>query len=887
MRRTVPDECDVLLREGGIAHLRPLRPGDDHALHALVDRSSERSAYLRFFTGGRAGAHAYVDHVTRPDHPGRVLVAVVNGRLAGIAEYIPGENGEDGEAEIAILIDDSEQHHGLGTLLVEHLAVQAAEEGVRELVAEVLAENRPMLRVLDDLGLATRRAFDGGTVEIRMDPRPTPALLERIESRARQATSACLSRLFRPGAVAVVGAGRAPSGVGHHILRNLVEAGFPGPVYPVNPNAETILGLRAYPNVRDVPGPVDLAVVAVPAPAVPDVARDCARHGVRCLVVVSAGFAEAGRAEQEAELLRICRESGMRLVGPNCLGVADTGSHLNASFLPHPPAAGRLALMSQSGAVAVALIDRANELGVGLSGFASVGNKADVSGNDLLEYWEDDPATDVIALYLESFGNPRRFGRIARRVSGRKPIVAIKSGRGGSGERAVRSHTAAAATPDVAVEELLRASGVIRVDSVQDMLDTARLLAAQPLPGGGRVAVVGNSGGPQALAADACERDGLLVPELSPVTRGRLRSRLPAAAAVANPVDLTAGGSARDLVFAVETVLADPGIDAVLVVYTPPFGSGLARTRQAVAAATATTTKTVVACVSGHDGLLDGRVPCYASPEQAVRALGHAVRHAAWRRAPQAPPAVPPMAEVAAARALVEQELARRPGGGWLDHASATRLLGCYGVRVLGALAVDGPEAAAAAAGEIGPPVALKATGPGLVHKSDVGGVRLGLATPQEARRAYLEMAGTLGPAMTGALVQPMAEPGVGMIIGGVAHESFGPLLMVGMGGVAAELMADHSFRVPPLGEDDPAAMLAELRCAPLLSGYRGRPAVDVAELRGQIAGVGQLLDDLPQVAELDLNPVMVTASGAVALDVRVRLAPAAGPPSPFRRRLR
>lgn len=676
MRRTVPDECDVLLREGGIAHLRPLRPGDDRALHALVDRSSERSAYLRFFTGGRAGAHAYVDHVTRPDHPGRVLVAVVNGRLAGIAEYIPGQ---DGEAEIAILVGDSEQHHGLGTLLVEHLAVQAAEEGVRELVAEVLAENRPMLRVLDDLGLATRRSFDGGTVEIRMDPRPTPALLERIESRARQATSACLSRLFRPRAVAVVGAGRAPSGVGHHILRNLVEAGFPGPVYPVNPHAETILGLRAYPNVREVPGPVDLAVVAVPALAVPDVARDCARHEVRCL----------------------------------------------------------------------------------------------------------------------------------------------------------------------------------------------------------------NSGGPQVLAADACERDGLLVPELSPVTRGRLRSRLPAAAAVANPVDLTAGGSARDLVFAVETVLADPGVDAVLVVYTPPFGSGLARTRQAVAAATATTTKTVVACVSGHDGLLDGRVPCYASPEQAVRALGHAVRHAAWRRTPQAPPAVPPRAEVAAARALVEEELARRPEGGWLDHASAARLLGRYGVRVLGALAVDGPEAAAAAAGEIEPPVALKATGPGLVHKSDVGGVRLGLTTPQEVRRAYLEMAGTVGPAMTGALVQPMAEPGVEMIVGGVAHESFGPLLMVGMGGVAAELVADHSFRVPPLGEDDPAAMLAELKCAPLLSGYRGRPAVDVAGLRGQIAGVGRLLDDLPQVAELDLNPVMVTASGAVALDVRVRLAPAAAPPSPFRRRLR
>ncbi|MFF5213574.1 GNAT family N-acetyltransferase [Streptosporangium sp. NPDC000396] len=884
MRRTLPDECDVLLREGDIAHIRPLRPGDRPLLHELVDRSSERSAYLRFFTGGKAGAHSYMDRVTEPEHLGRALVAVVRDRLVAVAEYIPGDAGD---AEIAILIDDAMHRRGLGTLLIEHLALDAADEGVRELVADVLAENRPMLRVLDDLGLATRRTFTDGTVEIRMDAHPTPDMLERIEARAHQATSACLTRLFRPESVAVIGAGRALGGIGHRILRNVLDAGFPGPVYPVNPHAGKILDLPAYANVRDVPGPVDLAVVATPASTVLEIARDCASHGVRNLVVVTAGFAESGRATAEGELLKICRESGMRLVGPNCLGVAAPGARLNASFLPHPPLPGHLALMSQSGAVAVALIDRANDLGVGLSGFASVGNKADVSGNDLLEYWEDDPATHVIALYLESFGNPRRFGRIARRVSGRKPIIVIKSGRGGSGERAVRSHTAAAATPDVAVDALLRASGVIRVDSVQDMLDTARLLAVQPPPRGGRVAVVGNSGGPQALAADACERHGLLVPELSPVTCGRLRSRLPASAAVTNPVDLTAGGTARDLAFAVETVLADPDVDNVLVVYTPPFGSGLARTRRAITAATAATVKPVIACIAGHDGLLDGRVPCYAFPEQAVRALRHAVDHASWCAVPHAPPAEPRTADTAAARAIVETDLARHPGGRWLDHATAARLLSCYGVHVVESAEVEGPDGAAAGAEATGFPVALKATGPDLVHKSDVGGVRLGLATADEVRRAYREMAGAIGPAMTGAIVQPMAEAGVEMIIGGVAHESFGPLLMVGMGGVAAELMADRTFRVPPLNEDDPAAMLAELRCAPLLSGYRGRPAVDVAALREQIVGVGRLLEDLHQVAELDLNPVIVTASGAAAVDVRIRLAPAVAPPSPFRRRLR
>ncbi|ACZ87636.1 GNAT family N-acetyltransferase [Streptosporangium roseum] len=883
MRRTVPDECDVLLREGGIAHIRPLRPDDRARLHELVDRSSEHSAYLRFFTGGTATAHAYMDRITASDYPGRALVALSQGRLVAVAEYIPGDAGD---AEIAILIDDGMHHHGLGTLLVEHLALNAADEGVRELVADVLAENRPMLRVLDDIGLATTRAFDDGSVEVRIDPRPTPGMLERIEARAHQAASASLRRLFHPESVAVIGAGRAPGGVGHRILRNLLQGGFPGPVYPINPHARQICGLPVYANVGSVPGPIDLAVIATPARTVPEIARDCAGHGVRNVVVVTSGFAETGGTSAQDELLRICREAGMRLVGPNCLGIVNTAARLNAGFLPHPPAPGRLALMSQSGAVAVALIDRANHLEIGISSFASVGNKADVSGNDLLEYWEDDPATDVITLYLESFGNPRRFGRIARRVSRRKPIIAIKSGRGGSGERAVRSHTAAAATPDVAVDALLKASGVIRVETVRDMLDTARLLATQPLPQGRRVAIVGNSGGPQALAADACEQRDLLVPELAPVTRGRLRSRLPVAAAVANPVDLTAGGSAQELAFAIETVLADPGIDTVMVVYTPPFGSGLGRTRQAIARAAMSAGKTVTACISGHDGLLDGRVPCYAFPEQAVQALRHAVDYASWRAAPQAPPADPRPADTTA-RGIVAADLECHSGGRWLDYGTAARLLGCYGIQMAESIEADGPDSAAAAAVTIGPPVVLKATGPDLVHKSDVGGVRVGLGAPDEVSRAYREMAGMIGPAMTGAIVQPMIEAGVEIIIGGVAHEAFGPMLMVGMGGVTAELMADRSFRVPPLGDQDAAAMIAELRCAPLLTGYRGRPRADVAALREQITGVGRLLDDLPEVAELDLNPVIVTPAGAVAVDVRVRLAPAAPPPSLFRRRLR
>ncbi|WP_433425082.1 GNAT family N-acetyltransferase [Microtetraspora malaysiensis] len=889
MKRAPSGECDVLLRDGGIAHLRPLRPADRPALHDLVERTSERSAYLRFFSGGRASAHVHADHLTDPDYAGHALVALMNGRLVAVAEYVTDGTGET--ADLGILLDDGVHGLGLGTLLLEHLALDAAEGGVREMVADVLAENRPMLDVVRDLGLEVGRRHEGEQVELRIVLRPTRRLLAKVEERAHEAERASLAGLFSPDSVAVVGAGRDPSSVGHRVLRNLVEGGFPGPIYPINPRADRICDRTAYPDLDSVPGPVGLAVVAVPASAVLDVARDCAKAGVGDLVVVSAGFAETGDAKQEAELLAICRGAGMRLVGPNCLGVVDTGSQLNASFLPTAPAPGRLALMSQSGAVAVALIDRAAEVGLGLSGFVSVGNKADVSGNDLLEYWEDDDRTGVIGLYLESFGNPRRFGRIARRVGRAKPIVVVKSGRSASGDRAVRSHTAAAATPDTAVDALLTGAGVIRVDTVQDLLDTARLLIGQPLPAGGRVAIVGNSGGPEAMTADACERLGLEVPELSAETKRRLRERLRPGAAVGNPVDLTADGDADELGFAVSAVLDDPGVDAVVVVYTPPFGSGRVRTEAAIEEATRDTGKTVLACVVGHDGLIGGRVPTYAFPEQAVHALARAVCYARWRARPEEPETETDSERerraVATAEEIVSQELARAPGGGWLDHRTASRLLGCYGVEVCESIGVDGPESAAEAAALAGLPAVLKATGPDLVHKSDVGGVRLGLRTPEEAAAAYREMAERIGPAMTGAIVQRMVTGGVEMIVGGVRHAAFGPLVMVGMGGVTAELLADHAFRVPPLTHADAAEMISELRCAPLLFGYRGRPEVDVKALEERIVRIGRLLDDLPEVAELDVNPLLVTPRGVAAVDVRVRLAPAAPPPSPFRRRLR
>ncbi len=821
MVRTVTEACDVLLRDGGVAHIRLLRSADREALHALITRSSPHSAYLRFFTGGTASAHAYMDRITGPGYGGHALVALVGGLMVGVAEYIP-----DGPAaEVGILLDDVVHGHGLGTLLLEHIALDAADAGIEHLVATVLPENRAMLRVLNDLGLPVDKRYEQGQVEVRIATRPTESLVAEIEARAHEAERSSLAHVFTPRSVAVIGASRDPARVGHRVLRNLVDGGFPGPVYPVNPRAAEVCGLAAHPDLASLPGQAELAVIAVPASAVLGVARECARHQVRALVVLTGGFAEAGGREAEWELLRVCREAGMRLIGPDCLGVVNTAARLHAAFLPGRPPAGPLGLMSQSDAVAAAVIERTGQLGLGVSSFASVGNKADVSGNDLLEYWEDDPATGVIALYLESFGNPRRFARIARRISTRKPIIVVKSGRSASGSRAVRSRTAAAATPDVAVDALLRACGVIREDSVQDLLDTARLLAFQPLPDGPRVAIVGNSGGPQAMTADACERLGLVVPDLSPATVEALRSRLHPAAAVGNPVDLTAEAGAADFAFAIATALADPGVDAVLTVYTPPFGAGLDATREAIATATRSAVKPVLACLAGHDELIDGRVPAYAFPEQAVHALARAAGHAAWRARLAAPAEDVPGIDLAAARRIVAADLAAHPQGRWLDEDTTARLLSAYAIR------------------------------------------------------AARSVTARLGPAMAG--------EGVEMILGGVAHEAFGPLIMVGLGGVATELLADRAFRVPPIDRAEAARMIAELRSAPLLHGYRGRPETDVAALEDQIVRVGRLMDDLPEIAELDLNPVIVTADGAVAVEARVRLAPAPPLPSPFRRRLR
>jgi acetyl coenzyme A synthetase (ADP forming)-like protein len=884
---------DVVLVDGGTVHVRPIGEADGPALVAFHDLLSADTAHTRFFPCEPALGEAEVERVTHVDHDARVvLVAELGDRLVGVARYDRTPN--DREADVAFVVADEHQGRGIGTALLEHLAAAARERGITRFVAETLPGNRRMLEVFQAAGFDERTSYGDDVVHVELAIEPTDIARAAIEEREHRAESRSVGRLLTPGSVAVIGASRDPATVGHQVLRNLLAGGFAGPVYPVNPSAAHVASVKAYPSVLDVPGAVDLAVIAVPAAAVPHVVEQCARKGVNALVVLSAGFGEvAGGAAAQDELRDLARRNGMRMVGPNCIGVVNTAIGLNATFSPYAPRPGRIAMQSQSGALGIAILERSARMGLGVSSFVSVGNKADVSGNDLLQYWEDDPGTDVVLLYLESFGNPRKFSRIARRVSRRKPIVAVKSGRSAAGVRAASSHTAAMASPDVAVDALFRQTGVVRVDTLDELFDMALLLGSQPLPAGRRVAIVGNSGGPGILATDACDGAGLEIPELTAPTQAALREVVDPNGAVANPVDLVASATPAVYRQAVGIVLADERIDAVIVICTPTFAASPERVADVLPPAAAGVDKPVVGCFLAAPELpplltSDGEgadVPAFASPEPAARALARAATYAEWRRRP--PGAVPELDGFGAesARSVVERFLHGSPDGGWLSAAQVDELLDAAGVPFLRSAPVRGAEEARRTAATLGFPVALKATGPELIHKSDVGGVQLELDSGAEVTTAYDEMASGLGARMTGAVVQQMAAPGIETIVGVAQDPVFGPLVMFGLGGVATELLGDRSFRVLPVTDLDAAELVRSLRASPLLFGYRGSPRVAVTALEDILQRVARLAGRIPEIGELDLNPVIVSTDGAVTVDCRVRVVPVpAGPPPDLRR---
>ncbi|MCU0270257.1 MAG: GNAT family N-acetyltransferase [Acidimicrobiales bacterium] len=877
-------EADVVLSDGGTLHLRPIRSDDYQAHRDFIARLSPQTMYFRFFGPRRELTEEETTHFTTVDYRERMAFAAFLGEeMVGVARY--ERLGDDDVAEVAFVVDDAQQGRGLGTLLLEHLVAAARQQGITRFVAETLPDNRKMLSVFRDAGYRLTERYEDGVVHLSWSIEPTEEATARIESREHIADVLSIRRILAPRSVAVIGASHEPGTIGYHLFLNLLEGGFDGPVYPVNLHARHVASVPTYPTVLDVPDEVDLAVIALPAEAVLDAVEQCARKEVKGLVVVSAGFGETGPvgAELEHRVLAAARGNGMRLVGPNCIGVANSAVGLNATFAPVQPPPGRVAFMSQSGALGIALLEWADRAGLGISSFASIGNKADVSGNDLLQYWEDDDGTDVILMYLESFGNPRKFSRIARRVSQRKPIVAVKSGRTIAGSRAATSHTAAAASPDVAVAALFHQAGVIRVDTLDELLAVAQILSSQPLPAGNRVAIAGNSGGPGILAADACAGAGLDVATLSEHTRAALRDLLGPNAAVGNPVDMIASAGADRYETALQLLLDDPGVDALIVIYTPPLVTRAEEVADAIARVAVGATKPIVAnflasieppAVFRATGE-HRRIPSFSSPEPAAIALGRVARYSDWRRRDRGE--VPDLDDIdrQEARAVVDGALAAAPPEGcWLDADVSIRLLEAYGIPLMPVRRAESADVAAAIAEELGVPVALKAASGALVHKSDVGGLRLDLRTPQQVRDAYIAMQTLVGETLGGIVLQPMAEPGIETIVGVVQDPSFGPLVMFGMGGIATELLADRGFRILPLTDVDAAEMVRSLRASPLLSGYRGSPGVDTEALEELLVRVGLLAGEIPEVVELDLNPVVATADGVLAIDVKVHLRP-------------
>ena len=886
---------DVALRDGSTVRVRPICEEDQEELRALLERLSIESRWLRFFSAGvnldamarwaasRSGGRGY----------GLVATAGTPERIVGHAAY--ARTSAD-RAEIAFEVEDDKHGLGIGTILLAHLAEAAQRDGIAVFVATVHPSNHRMAQVFRDSGFPVEVQVGPGELHFEFPASLDAAALAAFEDRDRIAAVAAVSHILRPASVAVVGASRRPGTVGAAVLANLRAAGFRGALHVVHPEADEIGGLPAYGSIGAVPGPVDLAVIAVPAPAVPLLARECGAAGVRALVVLSAGFAEVGArgAALQAELLEACRASGMRLVGPNCLGVLNTapGVRLNATFAPEPPRPGRLAFASQSGAFGIAAIAEAARRGLGLSSFVSTGDKADLSGNDFLRFWEQDDDTDVVLLYLESFGNPRRFGRIARAVAARKPIVAVKSGRSAAGARAAASHTGALlAASDVTVDALFGHAGVIRTETVAEQIDVAALLAAQPLPRGDRVAIVTNAGGPGIACADACTAAGLRVEPLAEPVRRRLRRHLPDHAALGNPVDMIASASPEDFRHTIERVAAEADVDAVVAIFIPPLVTQAedvaAAIRAAGAATAAAGTPLVAVFMAATDAELaelagDGSVPVYGTPEEAARALGHVTRYAVWRRAgPDEPPALPDVDADAVAAVLAG---ALASGEEWLAPEDVERVLAAYGVPFAESRFAATAAGAGRRAAELGGAVAIKAVAPGLVHKADAGGVVLGVTGQPAATRAARTMAGAVrkaGHEPDGFIVQRMAPNGPELIVGIVGDPDFGPVVACGAGGHAVELLGDVAVRLAPLGPRAAGAMLRSLRTFPLLDGYRGAAPADLAAVEDVLLRVSALGAAHPEIAELDCNPLHAGPDGAVVLDARIRVA-APPPARPF-----
>jgi acetyl coenzyme A synthetase (ADP forming)-like protein len=886
-------EFEHVLKDGTTVHVRPIRADDGERLLGMWARTSAESRRRRFlgpFNLDESNVRRFVDL----DAALQYGVVATRGRgeherIVGVARYERDPDQRD-HAEFAALIQDDMQGRGIGTVLVRQVAMAAEAAGITHLSGDILADNVRMLNLVRELGLEYRSERDGGgVVRSDLETNVTERFLASVAAAEQVAARAALRRFFRPERIAVVGASRDRRAIGGLVFSNLLDGGVNGVVYPVNPNATYVQGVAAYPSLRDCPEVPDLVLVCVPAALVADVVDEAGELGVAAVCIVTAGFAEVdddGKARQDA-LVDLARGHGLRIVGPNCMGLLNGAAdvRMNATFSTTFPAPGRVSMSSQSGALGLAVLQHVDALGLGIATFVSVGNKADISGNDLLLYWEDDPDTDVILMYLESFGNPRKFSRIARRVSRQKPIVVVKSGRTASGVRAASSHTAAIGSGDTAVAALFEQTGVVRTDTLEEMFDVATLLSTQGLPAGRKVAILTNAGGPAILAADALESNGLEVPALTDRTIDELRSFLASEAAVGNPVDMIASATPEAYGQALRVLGAADEVDMVLVIFIPTGMTTTDDVARELAAARADLPDDVpvvgVVMTTGGlpDALAAARIPSFAFPEAAARAMGRVARYARWRRRPLGEVVEPDGLDRAAARAAVDAALTdTEPGEAvWATQEQATDVLHAYGVPLARTRIVTSAEGAADAQRDIDRPVAVKLAAP--VHKADIGGVVLGIETPEAASdavtsmRARLEERG-LGDQADRFLVQELVDGGIEMVVGVTHDPSFGPIVLTGAGGTLVELLRDVSVRITPLTDVDVDGMLDGLRMAPLLRGYRGQPIADEQALRDLLFRINALVEDLPEIAELDLNPVFVRpdGEGVVAVDVRMQL---------------
>lgn len=885
----------ALLADGTTVCIRPVLTADHGRIEGLYEEMSPESLRLRFFTASRRSAVLAADRACAPPHPGyRALLAEGDGRVIGLAEYDTG--GEKDGAEISVAVADGLHHRGVGTLLLEHLVSAARAEGITTFTADALSENHEVLRLFADLGLRASRRFEGPEARctIRLDE--DDAYLSAVEARGRAADVASLLPLLRPSTVAVVGTGRTPGSVGRAVLHHLRTGGFTGRLFAVNPHVTSVLGVPSHPCVAALPMTPDLVIVAVPAATVPAVADECGRAGVRALVVVTAGLDHT----QGQALLTACRTHGMRLVGPNCLGVSNTEPELSldATFAAGHPRPGTAGVAVQSGGVGIALLDGLTRLGIGVSSFTSLGDKYDVSGNDMLQWWESDGRTELALLHLESFGNPRAFSRTARRVTRRIPVLTVDAGRTEAGRRAAASHTAAAATRTMTRQALFTQAGVTATRSVGELLETAALFHSQPLPEGSRVAIVTNAGGAGVLTADACAEAGLALVPFTPATVDSLLAVLPDGAAVGNPVDATAAVSEEQLTECVDRLTRCPGVDAVIVALVPTAvaaatGDDLVR---AVTAAPGRRSRPVIAVRLEQDRSVrllpaadGGTVPSYAEPRAAARALAHAAERAAWLARPAG--TVPDLDDIESerARAVVEEYLAAHPDGGRLDPRTCADLLACYSVPQIPWAWAESEDDAVLAADRLrgfDGRVVMKAHWPGLLHKTQQHAVHLDLRGDAQVRAAFRDLETRFAGLMTGVVLQPLAARGTELLAGVVQDEVFGPLVLFGLGGTATEVLADHAARLAPLTDRDVHELITAPRCAPLLLGANGSAPVDLAALEELLLRLSRMAADLPQLAEADFNPVLATQGGVTVLDARVRLLPRR-PQDPYLRRLR